>query len=684
MIDPVLLGNILGLHEPDAAIACLANGNAPGDAPIVGANNAACGMLGLCREEILALTPGRLLTNFEGLTGNDAPTETADTRVEHTLSVNGRDVPVEVRCRTLSLNGDTLSVIILRDISRRRHRELCSARDEQRFKTLYNLSRMIDHTENEILDYALEQAVYMTESRMGYIGFVNEAETELTMHSWSAAAVRECAIEDPPCSCRIQDAGLWAEAMRRRKPMITNDYEACPHRRGLPAGHVRIHRHMNLPVMDGGRIRLLVGVADKEEDYTESDVVQLTLIMEGVWRIVQRKRMEIDLLRAMREAERANRAKGQFLANMSHELRTPLNGIMGMTQLLMGTGGLSEEQKEYLALSLESSSQLSRVMSSLLDISAIESGGATLNRTDFDLPEAIRAVAEPLAAQAEAKGLDFSCRLDDSLPVMVNGDVEKFRQILVNLIHNAVKFTEAGKITLTAARTPGTGEDRTAVRVTVADTGVAIPEDKRETIFESFTLGEEYLTKRYGGVGLGLSISRQLAVLMGGELALESEPGQGNVFSFTVPLRERRDTGGEPARPRPNEAGQRLSILVAEDEGVNALMTSRILRNHGHMPTVVGNGQHAIEALMRDDYDLVLMDVQMPVVNGVEVTEIIRSGAAEGIDREIPIIGLTAYAAEEDRERFVSAGMDIVVTKPFDAEALVDAITGVLRERAPI
>lgn len=683
MIDPALLGNILGLHEPDAALACLATGRDPADAPIVGANSAACELFGLRREELLARTPGQLLTNFEGLAEDGALPDPHDARIEHTLSVDGRDVPVEVRRRALSLDGGELSVIILRDISRRRRRELLSARDEQRFKTLYALSRMIDHSEKEILDYALEQAVYMTESRLGYIGFVNEAETELSMHAWSATAARECAIDDPPCTFRVEGAGLWAEAVRRRRPVITNDYESSPDRRGLPEGHVPILRHMNLPILDGGKIRLLVGVADKEEEYTESDVVQLTLIMEGVWRIVQRKRMETDLLRAMREAERANRAKGQFLANMSHELRTPLNGIMGMTQLLIGTPGLTDEQKEYLSLSLESSSQLSRVMSSLLDLSAIESGGASLNRIDFDLPGAIRSAAGQMAAQAEAKGLDFSLRLDGSLPVKVNGDVEKFRQILLNLIHNAVKFTEAGGITVTAARAVVADEDRASVRVAVADTGVGIPDDKRETIFESFTLGEEYLTKRYGGVGLGLSISRQLAALMGGELLLESAPGPGSVFSLTVPLRERGDAADAPAR---EESGgeKSLSVLVAEDEGVNALMTSRILRNHGHTSTVVGNGQHAIDALMRGGFDLVLMDVQMPVVNGVEVTEIIRSGAAEGIDRDIPIIGLTAYAGEEDRERFVAAGMDLVVAKPFDAGSLMDAVSAVLRGRAPI
>jgi CheY-like chemotaxis protein/nitrogen-specific signal transduction histidine kinase len=404
--------------------------------------------------------------------------------------------------------------------------------------------------------------------------------------------------------------------------------------------------------------------------------------MEGVWHIIQRKRMETDLIRAMREARRADRAKSQFLANMSHELRTPLNGIMGMTQLLLGTEGLTGEQKEYLALSLESSVHLSRVLSSLLDLSSIESEGTGLNRVDFDLPGIIHSSVDPLLSQARVKGLRLRCNLDRGLPAKVHGDAEKLRRILINLVHNAVKFTENGSITVTARCEPaGDVPDRVRLCVSVADTGVGIPEDKMESVFESFMLGEEYMTKRYSGAGLGLTISRKLAEIMDGAIDLMSRPGEGSVFTLTVPLLHRperadADSGAEGVGPT-------LRILVAEDEEINALATSRLLRRHGHEAIVVDNGQQAIDVLMEGGFDMVLMDVQMPVVNGMEVTEIIRSGAAEGVDPGIPIIGLTAYAGEEDRNRFLRAGMNGVLTKPFEAEMLLDAVRAAA-SRTPI
>ncbi|EGB14274.1 PAS/PAC sensor hybrid histidine kinase [Pseudodesulfovibrio mercurii] len=683
MTRAALLRNILKLQEPEAALACRTEGGPPGEARIIEANEAASALLGLSREELLDRTPGEVITNFAALAGDAPAFETGSQRIEHTLCGKGRATPVEIRSHGLDLDGDPLFVLILRDITVRRRREMKNDLDEQRFKTLYSLSRMINRPEEHILDYALVQSVYMTDSRMGYIGFLDETESRLLLRPWTVPGLGECTVKDRSRVFAIEGAGLWAEAVRQRRPIITNDYASAPNRRGTPEGHVPLVRHMNVPVMDNNRIRMLVGVANKDEDYTESDVVQLSLIMEGVWHIIQRKRMEADLIRAMREARQADRAKSQFLANMSHELRTPLNGIMGMTQLLLGSGGLTEEQREYLSLSLESSINLSGVLTSLLDLSSIESGGTGLTRTDFDLPDVIRSAVTPQLPQAELKGLQLACRLDGSVPARAHGDGEKLRQIIVNLVHNGVKFTQEGLVTVTASCAPREDvPDGITLSVSVADTGVGIPEDKREAVFESFMLGEEYMTKRYSGLGLGLTISRKLAELMGGTLELEHHTGKGSVFTLKVPLLRRTNWTEFPA---PDETTDpKLNILVAEDEEINALATSRLLRTQGHAAIVVDNGQRAIDALMRGGFDMVLMDVQMPVINGLEVTEIIRSGAAEGIDAGIPIIGLTAFADEGDRARFLDAGMDDVVTKPFDAHRLLDAVRLVARTRGRV
>lgn len=672
MSSAALLRNILELQEPEAALACRTEGNHPSKAHIIEVNKAACGLLRLPREELLTKTPGEVITNFAALAEGQSLFETGSRRIEHTLCGQDRATPVEIRSHALEIDGDTLFVVILRDITVRRRREMQSDLDEQRFKTLYTLSRMFDRTEEEILDYALIQSVYMTDSRMGYIGFLDENESELRLRPWAVPDLGGCTVSDPCSTFKTEGAGLWAEAIRKRRAIITNDYPNTPGKRGTPKGHVPLIRHMNVPILEKDHIRMLVGVANKDEDYTEADSVQLTLIMERVWHIILRKRMEEDLILAMREARQADRAKSQFLSNMSHELRTPLNGIMGMTQLLLGTEGLTNEQKDYLSLSLESSIQLSGVVSSLLDLSNIESGGTGLSCVDFGLLDILHSAVDPLLAQAEVKGLRLRCRFDRALPAKVYGDAEKLRQVLINLVHNAVKFTENGSVTVSACCEQDTDiPDRINLSIEVADTGVGIPENKHEAVFESFMLGEEYMTKRYSGAGLGLAISRKLAAIMGGTIELKSRPGEGSAFTLTVPLQHcLYRTGICPAE----EKKRNLNILVAEDEEVNALVTSQLLRNNGHAATVVDNGQQAIDALMDGGYDLVLMDVQMPVINGMEVTEIIRSGAAEGIDADIPIIGLTAFTGEEDRKRFLTAGMNKVMTKPFDAGELLEAV----------
>ncbi|WP_319584331.1 ATP-binding protein [uncultured Pseudodesulfovibrio sp.] len=682
MTNSILLRNILKLQEPEAAMACRTEGEPPSRARIIEVNEAACAMLGKTREKLLSQTPGEVITNFSALAEGQAIFETGSKRIEHTLYGRNGALPVEIRSHALELDGDSLFVITLRDISVRRRREMKSDLDEQRFKTLYTLSRMFDRTEEEILDYALVQSVYMTDSRMGYIGFLDENETELSLRPWSVPDLGECTVADPSSTFKVAGAGLWADAIRERRAIITNDYPESPSRKGTPEGHVPLFRHMNVPVIEKDRIRMLVGVANKDEDYTEADAVQLTLIMERVWYMILRKRMEADLIRAMREARQADRAKTQFLANMSHELRTPLNGIMGMTQLLLGTKGLTSEQQEYLSLSLDSSVQLSGVLSSLLDLSNIESGGNALNCADFDLHEILRSATAPLIQQAKAKGLCLDCRLDRKLPARVRGDGEKLRQILINLVHNAVKFTESGTITVSAhCVITADQNERVNLYIAVADTGVGIPEDKHEAVFESFMLGEDYMTKRYSGAGLGLAISRKLAEIMDGTIVMESSPGKGSVFTLIVPLRLCPDRGEACAA---KQRKRNLNILIAEDEEVNALVTSQLLRNNGHDATVVDNGQQAIDALMDGGFDLVLLDVQMPVINGMQVTEIIRSGAAEGINADIPIIGLTAFTGEEDRKRFLTAGMNTVVTKPFDAVELLDAVCMAATQERPI
>jgi len=652
---------------------------------IVKANEMASTMLGYSKDELLTMTLADLDASPEfNPTLDDDFMGKKVVRFERTLlTKRGHAFPVEISAYLLELDDMTFCITIARDISERKQNEEERLLNEHRFKILYQLSQMIDEPEQDILDFALEESVRMTKSTIGYIFFMNRDETELTLNAMSHAATRQCAIKDPATVYKAEETGLWGESVRKRKAVITNDYPNHPDKRGQPAGHITIHRHMSLPIINNGRIVIVAGVGNKKEEYTESDILQLSLLLEGTWNIIQRKRMEKDLIRAKQAAEKANEVKSQFLANMSHELRTPLNGIMGMTQILLATE-VSPDQEEYLDLSMEASRHLTKVVTDLLALSSIESGEIALTQIDFNLHSTLEVLTKPLALQAASKSLTMSFDIAPNIPCDAYGDAGKLRQVLINLLFNAIKFTDAGEVTLevTINKPPSEPGGITELQFSVTDSGIGIPIEQQQSIFESFTLGEDYMTKQYGGTGLGLSISRHLAEIMGGTVNVRSTQGHGSTFTFTVPLifRDTIKTTCDPKKLNSLESFGSLNILLAEDEQINSIMASRLLRKVGHSVSIVGNGQQAIEELAKNRFDLVLMDVQMPVVNGLQATEIIRSGAVENVAKDLPIIGLTAFAHSSEKKQFIKAGMQHIVTKPYEAEELMQAIASTMND----
>jgi PAS domain S-box-containing protein len=712
--------------------------------------------------------------------------------------------------------------------------------EQSRLEALLQLNQMAEASVQEITEFTLESAVHLTGSHMGYLAFMNEDETVLTMHAWSKTAMAQCAIIDKPIVYPVETTGLWGEAVRQRKPVITNDYATPnPLKKGVPAGHVEVTRHMNIPVFDGDRVVAVAGVGNKETLYDESDVRQLELLMQGMWSlyrrrqaeqalheahhaleqgvkartdelaranealkreiadrkqaqsaleyeryllnalmdnlphtiyfkdtrsrflrinkamaryfgvnheeealgktdadifteehaqqaladeqaimrsgqplldkeeketwpdghvtwvatskiplrtpdgeiigtfgisrdVTDRKRAEEQLQAAKEAAEIANHAKSEFLATMSHEIRTPMNGVIGMIDLLLNTHPTAQ-QRTYLDLASQSAETLLRLINDILDFSKIEAGKFELESVGFALRDTLGNTLQTLAGRAAEKGLELIYHIPPDIPDDLIGDPGRLCQVVVNLVGNAIKFTDQGEVVVRVdSVSPMNGQVQ--LHFCVRDTGPGIPPEKQAVIFEAFRQADSSMSRRYGGTGLGLAISSQLVELMKGRMWVESGVGKGSTFHFTAVFPVQTGTWPSPAPELVTLHG--LRVLVVDDNQTNRLILGEMLKHWNMRPVTVDSGEAALAEMARasrvsESFQLVLLDLMMPHMDGFMLARQIRQTASV---RDTPIIMLSSSWDSESSMHCRSLGIDHCLIKPVKQSDLLDSI----------
>ena len=543
-------------------------------------------------------------------------------------------------------------------------------RNNKRLESLLRISQYKSKSKQDLLDYALKEAIYLSNSKIGYIYYYNEAAQEFILNTWSSEVKDQCSVKSSQSVQKLDKTGCWGEAVRQRKPFIINNFvDANSFCIGTPEGHVKMHNFLTIPVFFDDSIVAVVGLANKPEDFNYSDVQQLTLLMDVVWKMLDRVEMTENLRLSKEKAEESERLKSAFLANMSHEIRTPMNGILGFSELLKEPNISGEEKEEYIRIIEKSGRRMLSIINDIISISKLESGLMQVSLKETNINDQINYIYTFFKPEAEKKGIRiFQTHGLPEEEAIIKTDREKLYAILTNLVKNAIKFTWNGTINI------GYNRLGNFLEFYVKDTGNGISPEHLEIVFERFRQGSESLTRNYEGAGLGLSISRAYVELLGGKIWVQSQIGKGSEFHFTIPynyepVTDQNESLGTEEDKR-GELKPDLKILIVEDDNLSEFLLRKTVNSFARQILRARTGKEAVNAVLENpDVDLILMDIKMPEMDGYQATKKIRE-----INKEVIIIVQTAFALLSDKEKALEAGCDDYLPKPVNAALLKQMI----------